>query len=179
LQLQIEYKLPMLGGNLTRKQLGKYSSGETCEVMRGDRVINVCLVLDELRQQVIKQLIYDAHCGYLPMEKTQSMMHVQLAKDASFSITIAEIADTHQVVLIAGAIHVRKDIGVPVHLHALGYRSSVSIAFINVQKDKVEIDQYFEENDPSSQYDYVIFTPSDRNQDPCEEFAEQLKNMGH
>lgn len=179
LELQIEHKLPMLGGNLTRAQLDKFSSGASCEVKRDGVVVNVCLALDELRKQTVKQLIYDAHCGYLPMEHTQSMMYVQLAKDASFSITMAEMVQTHQVALIAGAIHVRKDIGVPVHLHALGYSSIASIAFINVKKDKFEINQYFEGNDPSSQYDYVIFTPSDTNQDPCEEFAEQLKKMRH
>ena len=182
LQLQIAHQLPMLGGNLTKQQLDAYSSGDACEVSRNNISLNACHALPEAQQQEVKQLIFDAHCGYLTMDDTQPMMHVQAAKDASFSLAMAEIADTHQVVLIAGAIHVRKDIGVPVHLQKLGYsidQSIVSMAFLNVQEDKHQVEDYFEGSEADKQFDYVIFTPSERNQDPCEEFAEQLKKMKH
>ncbi len=179
LQLQVEHQLPMVGANLTRAQLDKYSSGELCEVARNNLILNACNVLNEQQQQAIKQLIFDAHCEYLPMANTQPMMQVQAAKDASFALSMAD-EQAQQVVLIAGAVHVRKDIGVPVHLQELGYdvdKSTVSLAFINVQPDKNHVSDYFGSSDAAQQFDYLLFTPSERNQDPCVEFAEQLKKM--
>lgn len=179
LQLQVEHQLPMVGANLTRTQLDKYSSGELCEVSRNSLMLDSCEVLDEYQQQVIKQLIFDAHCEYLPMANTQPMMQVQAAKDASFALSMVD-EQAQQVVLIAGAVHVRKDIGVPVHLQQLGYdvdKSTVSLAFINVQPDKNNVSDYFEGSGAAQQFDYLLFTPSERNQDPCVEFAEQLKKM--
>jgi len=83
---------------------------------------------------------------------------------------------THKVALIAGAVHVRKDIGVPVHLQRLG-KQFVSIAFLNVDPDKLEVEDYIDQAELNQQFDYIYFTPSERNQDPCVEFAEQLKKM--
>jgi len=179
LQLQVEHQLPMVGANLTRAQLDKYSSGEFCEVTRNNLMLNACEVLDEQQQQVIKQLIFDAHCEYLPMANTQPMMQVQVAKDASFALSMAD-EQAQQVVLITGAVHVRKDIGVPVHLQELGCdveKSTASLAFINVQPDKNNVSDYFDGSDAAQQFDYLLFTPSERDQDPCVEFAEQLKKM--
>lgn len=110
------------------------------------------------------------------------MMQVQLAKDASFALTMANLKDQYQIALIAGAVHVRKDIGVPVHLQKLGFplhETVASVAFLNVDPNKLQISDYFSDANITHQYDYVIFTPSERNQDPCEEFADQLKKMKH
>ena len=182
LQLQIKHQMPMVGGNLTREQLDKYSSAEACQISRYGEVVNSCGVLDEPQKQIIKRLIFDAHCEYLPMAHTQPMMQVQAAKDAAFALSVHQNAQSHRVVLIAGAVHVRKDIGVPVHLRNLANstnKSFVSLAFMNVQPDKIKPDEYFEGEDVSKQFDYVLFTPSERDQDPCVEFAEQLKKMKH
>ena len=89
---------------------------------------------------------------------------------------MANIGNTHKVALIAGAVHVRKDIGVPVHLQRLG-RKSVSIAFVNVDPDKLSVEEYLDHAELIRQFDYLYFTPSERNQDPCIEFAEQLNKM--
>jgi len=103
-------------------------------------------------------------------------LRVQMAKDASFALSMANIGESHKVVLIAGAVHVRKDIGVPVHLQRLG-KESVSIAFMAVDPEKLTVKEYSESLALSEQFDYVYFMPSERNQDPCVEFAEQLKKM--
>ena len=182
LQLQIKHQLPMVGGNLSRAQLDKYSSREVCELSRKELTINTCDALDQSQQETIKQLIFDAHCEYLPLANTQPLLQVQMAKDASFALSLANNTVSHQVALIAGAVHVRKDIGVPVHLQALGYsiaKSIVSVAFINVHPEKSNVADYFDSPHIAEQYDYLLFTPSERNQDPCEEFAEQLKRMKH
>ena len=176
LKIHIEHQLPMMGANLTKEELGQYTAGNVCQITREGKSIGVCDVLEEAQQATIKQLIFDAHCGYLPLEHTESLMRTQVAKDASFALSVSNMGQTHQVALIAGAVHVRKDIGVPVHLQRLG-KKSVSIAFVNVDPDKLTVDKYIGPNELGRQFDYLYFTPSERNQDPCVEFAEQLKKM--
>jgi uncharacterized iron-regulated protein len=176
LAVQIKHQLPMVGANLTRKQLDEYASGKSCHVTRQGVSLEVCDSLTNDQQASIKQLVFDAHCGYLPLEHTESLVLTQMAKDASFALSIANMGDTHKVALIAGAVHVRKDIGVPVHLQRLG-KQSVSIAFVNVDPDKLSVEEYVDHAALAQQFDYIYFTPSERNQDPCVEFAEQLKKM--
>ena len=179
-QLKQDHHLPMIGANLTREQRSEYSNDDHCKMSRGDIDSDFCELMDDSQQGVIRQLIYDAHCDYLPYEHTGSLMNTQIAKDASFALSLVSTAATHKVVLIAGAVHVRKDIGVPVHLQQLGEKST-SIAFINVSPEISDPEEYIEQSQPDqsllSQFDYVYFTPSERNQDPCVEFAEQLKKM--
>ncbi len=176
LEIQIKYQLPIVGANLTRIQLDQYSSGEKCQVTRQEDSLDVCDSINEQQQTVIKQLIFDAHCGYLPVEYTKPLMRTQVAKDASFALSVSNMGKTHKVALIAGAVHVRKDIGAPVHLQRLG-KQSVSIAFVNVDPDKLTVEEYIGPTDLGRQFDYIYFTPSERNQDPCVEFAEQLKKL--
>ncbi len=176
LEVQIKYQLPMVGANLTRVQIDEISSGEKCRVSRQGVALEFCDSLTDDMQASIKQLIFDAHCGYLPLEHTKPLLRVQMAKDASFALSLANMGNTHKVALIAGAVHVRKDIGVPVHLQRLD-KQSVSIAFVNVDPGKLNIEEYMGDADLSQQFDYIYFTPSERNQDPCVEFAEQLKKM--
>ncbi|MFK7795283.1 MAG: ChaN family lipoprotein [Gammaproteobacteria bacterium] len=176
LEVQIKHQMPMIGANLTREQIKKYSASEQCRVSRFGVSLEFCDSITGDMKDAIKQLIFDAHCGYLPIAHTEPLLRAQLAKDASFALSLARMADTHNVALIAGAVHVRKDIGVPVHLQRLG-KQSVSIAFVNVDPDKMHIEEYIDHTDLPQQFDYIYFTPSERNQDPCIEFAEQLKKM--
>lgn len=179
-QLKQDHQLPMIGANLTREQRSQYASNDRCKMSREETTLDFCELMNDSQQAVVKQLIYDAHCNYLPYEHTGSLMNTQIAKDASFALSLGNVAATHKAVLIAGAIHVRKDIGVPVHLQQLG-ETSISVAFINVDPEIIDPEQYIEQSEPdqslNSQFDYVYFTPSERNQDPCVEFAEQLKKM--
>ena len=176
LEVQIKHQLPMVGANLTRAQLDQYSADKKCQLSRQGTSLEFCDSMTEDQKNTIKQLIFDAHCGYLPLEHTAVLLKAQMAKDASFAVSLANMGDTHKVVLIAGAVHIRKDIGVPVHLQRLG-KQSVSIAFINVDPEKLTVEDYVDHADLDKQFDYLYFTPSERNQDPCVEFAEQLKKM--
>jgi uncharacterized iron-regulated protein len=176
LEIQIKNQLPMVGANLTREQLDEYSSGKECRVARKSASLEFCDLLAEDQQASIRQLIFDAHCGYLPLEHTDPLLRIQMAKDASFALSVANIGNTHKAALIAGAVHIRKDIGVPVHLQRLG-KQSVSIAFMNVDPEKLRVEEYVGHANLNQKFDYLYFTPSERNQDPCVEFAEQLKKI--
>ncbi len=61
------------------------------------------------------------HCGLLPEAQAPGMVRVQVARDLSMAATIEEAARRlrpgQRVVLLAGAQHVSKDRGVPLHLN--------------------------------------------------------------
>ena len=176
LQVQIDHQLAMLGANLSDDQRSEFSKGESCSITRQRSSLEFCETLDENQRDSIRQLIFDAHCAYLPIEHIDPLLNTQIAKDASFALALSEIGATHKAVLIAGSAHVRKDIGVPVHLQRLG-KKSISIAFMNVAPEKFSPKDYFDQPSLDQQFDYIYFTPSERNQDPCVEFEEQLKKM--
>lgn len=176
LQIQIDHQLQIVGANLSDDQRSEFSKGESCGITRQGSSLEFCELLDENQRDSIRQLIFDAHCTYLPVEHIDPLLNIQIAKDASFALTLSEIGATHKAVLIAGAVHVRKDIGVPVHLKRLG-GESISIAFIDVAPEKLSPKDYFDQPNLDQQFDYIYFTPSERNQDPCVEFEEQLKKM--
>ena len=175
LQASIDHGLLLQGANLTRQQRAKFAQSEQCTMSRGQHMLNFCEVLDDEKTAAIKQLIYDAHCEYLPMEHTAPLVNSQIAKDASFALSLLEAQYSDKVLLIAGKIHVRNDIGVPVHLQSLG-AESLSIAFIVVDLERTKISDYFDQLH-GQQFDYVVFTPNDRNQNPCIEFADKLKKL--
>ena len=180
LELKLEHNLPMLGANLSRWQLDQFSRQGKCQISRSQAQLNVCQALSKAQKETIRQLVFDAHCGYLPREHTESFMQTQIAKDASFALSLANAAADNKAILIAGSVHVRKDIGVPVHLRALG-RASVSMTFMNVAPARTRFEDYLPARSAADSqeqlFDYIYFTPSDRNLDPCVEFAEQLKKI--
>ena len=177
LKVSVDHGLLLHGANLTREQRANYAHPEECTLARGERTLNLCAVLDKEKTATLKQLIYDAHCEYLPLEHTDPLASTQIAKDASFALSLLEAQDSEKVILIAGKIHVRNDIGVPVHLRRLG-AESISIAFMVVDPNRTEFSQYFDQ-EHGQQFDYAVFTPNDRNQDPCVEFADKLKKLKH
>ena len=177
LKASIEKELLLNGANLTKPQRAQYAHSEECIVSRGEQTLNSCEVLDSDQLALLNQLIYDAHCEYLPKENTGPLANIQVAKDASFALSLLTAKDSEKILLITGKIHARKDIGVPVHLQRLG-AESISIAFMVVDPERSEVTDYFDQ-ELGQQFDFAVFTPNDRNQDPCIEFAEKLKKFKH
>jgi uncharacterized iron-regulated protein len=175
IDIAIDKKMPIFAANLSREALKKYAQGTVCELVHANNSMQICDTINETKYTAINQLIYDAHCGYVPTEQLNPLVNIQIAKDAAFALSMVEAGEDSNAVLIAGAVHTRKDIGVPVHLQKLGV-DSLSIVFLPVDPLKENPETYFDQQF-GDQYDYVFFTPSERNTDPCVEFAEQLKKM--
>ena len=180
LKLSLKHQLPLNGANLSKQQRAHYAQGndnqqQECIISRDKLELDICNALSTEKLAQMKQLIFDAHCEYLPLEHTDPLANTQIAKDAAFALSLVQSKKADKNLLIAGKIHVRKDIGVPVHLQRLGAKSS-SIAFMVVDPERTQIEEYIDDKF-GRQFDYVIFTPNDRNQDPCVEFAEKLKKL--
>jgi uncharacterized iron-regulated protein len=74
--------------------------------------------------------------------------------------------------LITGRGHVRKDRGVPLFLQRGGASAVLSVAFVEVIDDKTRPNDY-----DVSAFDFVVFTPRETDEDPCEQFKRQLESM--
>lgn len=128
--------------------------------------------LDARQSASLAQELRDSHCGQLPDEAVPRMANVQWARDAHMAAAMLDSASG--AVLIAGAGHVRRDRGVPWHLrHAAPARSSVAIAFIEVEESKQDISAYA----LAEKFEYAWFTPRVDTEDPCTKFRDSLQRL--
>jgi uncharacterized iron-regulated protein len=98
--------VPVLGGNLPRPQLRTAQTDASLEALLNPAAMD--------RQ---RQAVRDGHCGLLPESRVPGMARVQVARDQSMAQTAAAARRPGQVVLlVAGAAHVQRSLGVPMHL---------------------------------------------------------------
>jgi len=65
------------------------------------------------------EAVREGHCGLLPETQIAPMARVQIARDESLAQTVAQLASPGKTVLLmAGAMHVDRAAGVPLHLPA-------------------------------------------------------------
>lgn len=170
-------QLSLFGANINKsQQLKIMRAPQRCQFDIQNHQVNLCQALPLSQQEDIKQTIFHAHCGYMPIEHTQGMAHVQMAKDLSMAIAVATLSINTKAVLLAGSAHVRKDIGVAAQLDKLA-KTSLSVGILPVHPDLPTVTDYWTHDAESIPFDVVIFTPSDSDQDPCVQFSEQLKKM--
>ena len=97
--------VPVLGGNLPRSALRATLAQEAWDQH---------LPAPALQRQY--QALRDGHCGLLPEAQIAPMARVQIARDARMARTAQEALKPGQtVLLIAGAGHVLRSLGVPTH----------------------------------------------------------------
>ena len=118
---------------------------------------------DERVQGVLLAQIRDSHCGMLPETQLPAMLAVQQQRDRRMAEKL-EGAPT-PAMLLAGAFHVRKDLGVPLHLTSRGGNSGTRVLVLAEAGTVVR----------AQQADFVWFTPAQPRQDPCAELRELPK----
>lgn len=100
--------VPVLGANLPRRAIR--------DAMR-DAALDTAVPPAVLAQH--RQAMDDGHCGLLPAAQLGPMARVQIARDRAMAATLdAERQPGRTVLLVAGAAHVWRDRGVPLHLAA-------------------------------------------------------------
>jgi uncharacterized iron-regulated protein len=112
----------------------------------------------------------DSHCGQVPDAAIDRMVDIQWARDARIAASLARGGQRDGAVLIAGAGHVRRDRGVPVHLARQAPEASIaSLAFVEVDPAAAKPGDYAARfGSESLPFDYVWFTPRVDDGDPCE-----------
>ncbi|NQD57029.1 iron(III) ABC transporter [Pseudomonas sp. CM25] len=95
------------------------------------------------------------HCGMLPESQLPAMLAVQQQRDRRMAERL--LAAPQPAMLFAGAYHVRKDLGVPLHLADLGAQGESKVLLLAEVGEKVE----------AAEADYVWYTPAMPQQDYC------------
>jgi uncharacterized iron-regulated protein len=176
----LQANLPVVAANLSPATVRSLSQGgstaldATFAARYGlDRPLSPAL------QEAMAEEIRAAHCGYAAEPQVNAMLLVQRARDAQMAESLTTAGRQDGAVLIAGAGHVRRDVGVPIYLtRAVPGASVLSVAFVEVSQDKLEPTAYgggLPEH--AFPFDYVWYTPRVDEQDPCSVFEEHLKKL--
>lgn len=144
---------PVLGGNLPRSQM---------RATMGQAQWDAHLPAPALQRQYTE--IRDGHCGLLPESQIAPMARIQIARDASMAqVATSALQPGKTVLLIAGAGHVWRSLGVPTHLGS-GVKAQVVVAQAGGEADATHADA-----------DLLAPTPALPPRDACAELREQWK----
>ncbi|MGE8503780.1 MAG: ChaN family lipoprotein [Pseudomonas sp.] len=144
---QLRQPYPLLAANLDRAEIMQIYRQRP--LLQGDRssAANV--------QERLLSDIRDSHCGLLPESQLPAMLAVQQQRDRRMAEAL--LAAPQPSLLLAGAFHVRKDLGVPLHLIDLGARNTTAVLILAEVGRSVD----------ASMADYVWYTAAQPEQDHC------------
>ena len=106
--------------------------------------------------------ISESHCGLLPKSQMPAMLAVQQQRDRRMAERL--LAAPTPAVLLAGAWHARKDVGVPLHVVDLGAARAPTVLLLAEQGAEVS----------AAMADYVWYTPATPKQDYCAQMRKQF-----
>jgi uncharacterized iron-regulated protein len=106
--------------------------------------------------------ISDSHCGLLPESQMPAMLSVQQQRDRRMAERL--LAAPTPALLLAGAWHARKDVGVPLHALDLGAAPAPTVLILAEQGGEVT----------AAMADFVWFTPARPKQDYCAQMRKQF-----
>lgn len=106
-------------------------------------------------QQALFEQIRSSHCDMLPESQLPAMLAVQQQRDRRMAERL-EAAPT-PAMLLAGVFHVRRDVGVPLHLRGGADQEHTRVLVLAEVGERVEADQA----------DFVWFTPTQPEKDYC------------
>jgi uncharacterized iron-regulated protein len=138
---------PLLSANLDRAQIMQiYKQRPVLEGSASTTKQVQATLLEDIRQ---------SHCGLLPDAQMPAMLAVQQQRDRRMAERL--ITAPTPALLLAGAFHVRKDLGVPLHLKDLG-AGKVDAVLILAEVGKTVT---------ANNADYVWYTAAQPEQDHC------------
>ena len=148
--------VPVLGGNLPRKQLNAATTDTALDAQ-----------LPEPARQRQQEAVRAGHCDLLPVKMLPGMVRVQIARDISLAQTAAQAHQPHQVVVVvAGAGHVKRSLGIPLHLPE-NLVTKVALAQAGQAQEAIE-----------NEADWIQETPALPPQDACALLRQQWPGKG-
>lgn len=140
---------PLLSANLDRAQIKQiYKQRPTLSGEASTTQPVQATLLEDIRE---------SHCGLLPEAQMPAMLAVQQQRDRRMAERL--LAAQPPAVLLAGAFHVRKDLGVPLHLKDLGADQGNAVLVLAEVGKTVSAESA----------DYVWYTAAQPEQDHCAE----------
>jgi len=165
IELALRYHLPLIAANVSRADAASVMKNglsvaldqETIATYRLQEPLPVDLIDGQ------RLAIETGHCGKAPESMVQGMVNAQVARDVAMAQALRKNSKTGAV-LIAGNGHVRRDIGVPHWLLAVGVSDFQTHGYIERGSDTVE-----------SAYDIIHFIAPHPRPDPCGDMNFQSK----
>jgi uncharacterized iron-regulated protein len=145
---------PVLAANLTNAEIRAFYRNSP--VLKGERSN-----AESVKTLLLEQ-ISDSHCGLLPESQMPAMLAVQQQRDRRMAERL--LAAPAPSILLAGAWHARKDVGVPLHVVDLGATEAPTVLMLAEQGAEVT----------ATMADYVWYTPATPKQDYCEQMRKQF-----
>mgnify|MGYP006152866799 FL=1 len=105
--------------------------------------------------EALFEQIRQSHCNLLPESQLPAMLAVQQQRDRRMAEAL--LAAPAPSLLFAGAFHVRRELGVPLHLQDLGAAEGVQVLILAEVGSQVDAESA----------DYVWYTPAQPEQDHC------------
>ncbi|MGB4073675.1 ChaN family lipoprotein [Pseudomonas sp.] len=138
---------PLLAANLDRSEIMRiYAQVPTLE--------GKASTAQPVREALAVQ-IRESHCNLLPESQLPAMLAVQQQRDRRMAEAV--LAAPQPSLLFAGAFHVRRDLGVPLHLADLGGADGTQVLILAEVGETVS----------AASADYVWYTPAQPEQDHC------------
>lgn len=159
IQLALDRHLPLVAVNLSRTNASKVVRDGVASSFDAKTVAEYRLgepISADWRKAQERE-IRTGHCNMLPDMMVPGMVDAQMARDIWMAKLIRD-QQPRDVVLIAGNGHVRKDIGVPRWLNAVGTKLTVKTV------------GYVEGGGMKEQFDEVRSLPAQKRPDPCAKF---------
>lgn len=145
----IQQPYPLLASNLNRAEL--------MEIYRNPPVLKGTASTAPQVTQDLSEQIREAHCNKLPEAQLPAMLAVQQQRDRSMAKVL--LAAPQPSLLIAGAYHVRYDLGVPLHISDL--HSDLA------DQQRVLIFAEADQDIKPDSADFIWYTPAVAEQDYC------------
>lgn len=138
---------PLLSANLDRAQI--------MQIYKQRPVLEGAASTTKQVQATLLEDIRESHCGLLPETQMPAMLAVQQQRDRRMAQSL--MAAPTPALLLAGAFHVRKDLGVPLHLKDLGAGEGNAVLILAEVGKTVSAESA----------DYVWYTAAQPEQDHC------------
>ena len=146
-QYQLRQPYPLLSANLDR--------AEIMQIYGKPPVLQGQASTAQTVQDTLREDIRESHCGLLPDSQIPAMLAVQQHRDRRMAERLA--AAPQPAMLFAGAFHVRKDLGIPLHLADLGAgEGNAVLVLAEVGKEPA-----------AGSADYVWYTAANVPEDHC------------
>jgi uncharacterized iron-regulated protein len=147
LQHALRQSYPLLAANLERREIMQVYA----QVPQLDGQASTA---QPVREALLKQ-IRQSHCNLLPESQLPAMLAVQQQRDRRMAEAL--LAAPEPSLLFAGAFHVRRELGVPLHLQDLRADAGMRVLILAEVGSQVAVESA----------DYVWFTPAQPEQDHC------------
>ncbi len=174
LELALEQGWQVRAGNFSRESLQTMSLDSLPDDL--GQLLQAPMSADA--QQRLRSDLLSSHCDMIDEAYIDKLFEAQRIRDAGLARSMIN-ADA-PAALITGNGHARRDYGVAQILSDNLGAQVITIGMIEVSREARQLSEYLEGEDSlEGIYDFIVFTPRIRDQDPCEQFREQLKGMSH